>query len=365
MPEANPIEMSDEDFLAQQQDGGGYFESDGDSPGDSSVTANSGAGDDTSSNTAGGFHEVEADGTQAAPEEVVEPESTDAGTDATVTELTPQEQLDIIYGSFKANGTDMSITDPNQVVTLMQKGVGFDAKARELAPQRKVIETLRKNDLLEGDTLNLLIEANNKNPDAIAKLLKDADVDPLYLDMEGKEDYTPKDYSVSDQDVALAGVIEEIKSSATYEDTMRTITEDWDVPSQDLLVSTPAIISAIDQHKSSGVYDQIDSRVKKAIAVGEIPPDTPYLEAYQYMGNVMEKAGDFQDTEAPATPSTTAAPVEATVSQAGDQATQQQARDQRSAAAGTKSASTTGANNNDAPLEMSDEDFLKKYAGTL
>ena len=394
--EVNPLEMSDEDFLAKEESGGfyetpsdkqpetvadqvdsaavvegneeldnsGYFESgmEAKEPAEETNKEESTDGDTTKSND-------DTKGDTEAESKKGDDDVSSATTDDNVTTLSDAEQLKLIYASFKANGAEMQVETPEEVITLMQKGAGFDQKVREIAPQRKILATLKAAGLLEGDTLDLLIDANNKNPDAIAKLVKQAEIDPLYLDTEGKEDYTPTDNSVSDGELDLNAAVDSIRTSPKYEDTMQVLTKEWDEPSQQLVLDNPQVIKAINEHMENGVYEKIDAQVQKNIALGRIPSDTPYLEAYHSTGNEMDKAGEFGTADAStATQDTSDTVKQDAAAQAGDQTNDNKAT---SSAARNAAATTTSSSAQDSPaaqdnpLEMSDADFLKKYGGAL
>ena len=42
---------------------------------------------------------------------------------------------------------------------------------------------------------------SKKNPKAIAKLIKESDLDPLDIDKDAPTDYQPTDYSVTDKEI--------------------------------------------------------------------------------------------------------------------------------------------------------------------
>ena len=351
--------MSDEDFLKNKgEDDGGFYESGGDD--EPQTVADQVDDDKGTSEEDGGFFESGAPSKTTTNTDGDGAQETDGSNETSSEPLTSDEQLALIYANFKANGSDMAVDNPKDVITLMQKGAGYDAQSQKMAPHRKTIKMLKDNNLLDGDTLDLLIEANAKNPDAISKLIRQSDLDIDDMDLDEETDYTPKSHAIDSETFALDEAIDSIRSSPKFDETMTALSKDWDEKSQQDVVKSPEIVSTINSHMESGIYTQIDSIVKREIALGNIDPSTPYLDAYKSVGNNLEEAGAFEAT-------TTHSDANTNQDEVANQAQGSKAANTiKQAAATTKSSSaSTGSSPKDNPLEMSDADFLKKYGGRL
>lgn len=88
-----------------------------------------------------------------------------------------------ITAPFKANGREMKVESPEEAVRLMQQGANYVKKMQALKPHLKMVRMLENNGLLDEGRLNFLIDVSRKDPGAIKKLLKDANIDPMDLDL--------------------------------------------------------------------------------------------------------------------------------------------------------------------------------------
>ena len=77
-----------------------------------------------------------------------------------------EEFFKTITKPFKANGKDFQVLDPNDAISLMQKGTDYVKKMTEIKPLRRIGKLLEENKLSEDD-LAYLIDLKNKKPEAI------------------------------------------------------------------------------------------------------------------------------------------------------------------------------------------------------
>jgi hypothetical protein len=224
---------------------------------------------------------------------------------------------------------------------------------QELVPHRKMITMLQNNGLLDEGKLSYLIDLSQKNPDAIKKLVKDAGIDPMDIDVTAETAYREGNHRVSDEEVAFHSVLEDMKSTPERVETLKVINEGWDQASKEALWKNPAIMSVMHEQRSNGVYDLIATEVARRQTLGVIPAGTPFLHAYKVVGDELY-------TQPPAA-SVVAQPVATRV-----QAPKPQVTNSKRAAAVSPNRSSPA---NKAPsvdfLNMSDEDFLKKFEGRV
>lgn len=262
-----------------------------------------------------------------------------------------------LMAPFKANGTEITPKSPEDAVRLMQMGANYHKKMAGMKPAMRALKTLQNNGLLDDGKLDYLIELHQGKPEAITKLLKDSKVDPLDMDLEAETTYTPANYSATDAEVELDSVLDSIQDSPSYNKTINVITKEWDKASRDQIRTDPKIISAINEHIGSGVYDTVKSAVDYERSMGRLT-DVSYLEAYKAVGNKLEKEGAFaQPTGTP--PSNPQAAVTPPV-QKPDPEKERKRKAQKKAAGPTGSSSRVSKLPKDFnPLEMSDEEFAK------
>ena len=288
---------------------------------------------------------------------------TDTSDDNVTEEATISEtdQLQAIYAPFKANGVDISVKTPQEAIRLMQQGAGASKRMQDLAPKLKIIQMLENNDLLDEGKINQLIALGSKDPKAIAAYLKQEEIDPFSLDLD-EEGYQPQDYSVSDKEFQLRQTIQEMADQPMFQETLDTA-DTWDQTSQNLAMETPTILTTINSHMQSGIYDTIKAHVEEEMVKGTIARTTPFLEAYNYIGNQLQEAGVFdQNNQTTVNEQTSNTDNTATTN---NKVNDKKLNERRKAASSTKSMgdTKTTSNTKDSDLfKMSDDDFMKQFA---
>ena len=192
--EQNPLEMSDEEIMNA-------------APPEEVVVIDEGTGEQEVD--VSGVQEQEGEG-QAAPEaqvdtDVFEEEDTPAPEDkqskkAAKTEDEPvqeeagpageinyQAEYERLLTPFKANGRQMQVHSVDDAMQLMQMGANYNKKMAGLKPNLKLMKMLEKNDLLNEEKLSFLIDLQTKDPAAIARFIKDSEVDPLDIDPAARQ----------------------------------------------------------------------------------------------------------------------------------------------------------------------------------
>ena len=282
-------------------------------------------------------------------------------TDSTDTKGDTPETTEFDYESaykrvsepFKANGTDMQVKDPEDIIRLMQMGANYQKKMAQLKPNLKIIKMLENNELLNEEKLHNLIDLSKKDPKAIAKLVKESDVDPLDIDKDAPTDYQPTDYSISDKEYNLDQVLDDIKHTDTFNRTINVLTKDWDTKSKETISEYPEIISIINTHMGNGIFDKVNTVLQRDKALGKMP-GIPDVEAYRLIVEFMEKNGDlYQPGDNVET---------SKVSSKTDEKANADRNKQRKAVAPVKQTTTKKAPADENFLGLSDEAFMKKYA---
>lgn len=290
-----------------------------------------------------------------------------------------QEQLagfyDQVMKPFKANGRDITLRTPEEAIRLMQMGAGYGRKLQEMQPHLKTLRMLEKNDLLDEGKLSYLIDLDKKNPDAIKKLIKDAGIDPLDIDIADNASYKPNNHSVSDNEVAFTETIKEVQAAPGGVETIKLINSTWDQTSKEALWSQPELIRIIQTQRENGVFDQIAAEVDRKKMLGEIAQNVPFLEAYKIAGDALVATKSLILPEDAAKPAPKPAPITAQPKvdqQAGRVLGTRTAapksaaptNDKAKAAASPQSTSRK-AKETVNPLDMADDEFLKQFNGRI
>lgn len=196
-----------------------------------------------------------------------------------------------IMAPFKASGRQMQVNSPEEVIALMQRGVDYTQKMQALQPNLKLMKMLENNGLLNAEKLSHFIDLEKKDPAAIAKFLKDKEVDPLDLDMSEETQYKPGNHTVSDEEMRFNSVLEDVQSTPTGRETIHIIDKQWDRTSQGRVFKEPQILKLIDTHREQGLYDQIVSEMDRLKLLGVIPENTVFLDAYKSVGDELHNNG--------------------------------------------------------------------------
>ena len=191
---------------------------------------------------------------------------------------------DSVMSPIKANGKTFQPRTPEEAIRLMQMGANYTQKMQGIAPYRKKIQMLQNAGLLEDEKLNYLIDLSQGNKEAVKKLLKDSKLDPLDLDVNDESAYIPSNHTVSDAEVNVQTVVDDLKSTPQGVETLRLI-QGWDQASLKELWETPSMMTTLNEQRQNGVYDLIMNEMEHQRMLGNIPEGTSFLEAYKAVGD--------------------------------------------------------------------------------
>ena len=260
-------------------------------------------------------------------------------------DLDAEAQLKDLFTPFKANGKMMEVGNVEDARTLMKMGANYNKKMAGLKPNLRLMKMLENNNLLDEEKLSYLIDLDKKNPDAVNKLVKESGVDPLEIDVEKDTEYTPSTYTVGNKEVELDAVLDDIKESPAFQDTVDIISNKWDESSKKVLLANPGIIKHINEHVDNGIYAQISKVVDSEKMMGRLEGLSD-IEAYQKVGDALQAKGTFN------APAKAEPPTKDTVKE-------DKIKSRKKAASPTKSKPSKQSKEVFNPLALSDEEFGK------
>ncbi len=258
-----------------------------------------------------------------------------------------------IMSPFKASKRMMQVDTVDDAISLMQKGADYNQKMQALNPNLKIVSMLEKEGLLDTAKLNNLIDLSKKNPQAIAKLIKDSGIDPLDIDTDEEVDYKPTDYGVSDTEFKINQALDGIKDSPSFDKTLNVLSKEWDNESKKLITENPEIIGIINDHVYNGVYDKVQSIIDSERAVGRlanVPDVVAYRQVAEYLqhqGAIVNEGHGNQQPQA-SVPQTKANEVDTA-----------KLNQKRKAAASTKKTASKKTSSTPDYLKMTDDEFMK------
>lgn len=306
--------------------------------------------EDEDSSTSGRDSNYEAEGEESSDSTSKEPRKNQEGSNGF------EEQ---VLRSFKANGETITPRNAEDVIRLMQMGANYTKKMQVMAPQRKIMMMLERHSLLDEDKLAFLIDINNKNPKAIQKFLKDADIDPMDLDVddESNDSYVaPQGHKVTDREADLKDIAVELSSTPEGQRLIHDVDKVWDQESKNQVWDNPNILTDLRSHNEAGIYQQVVDEIQRQKSLGHLPATVPFLQAYKAVGDQLDQQGAFDHTRVSSTPSR---PSAVTKGKPKSVANVEKGSKAKSAAITRGS----GKNNIAKTIEadMSDDDFLKNF----
>lgn len=277
-----------------------------------------------------------------------------------------------IIGPIKGGKKLIEIKTPEEAIKLMQMGAGFGRKMQEIQPHLKTLRFMEANGLLNVDQSDLafLVDLKNKNPDAIKKLIKDSGIDPLDINNDEPVNYQTNIPEVTDSEVNFREALSDLASQEGGLETISIVEKTWDKTSHEALMREPGLLSVIQAQRDTGIYDRIVTEMDRQKVLGNIPHTTPFLEAYQQVGNHLRDTNGFADlvekarqAEPQVTPEVKPAlvvPPQIVDTKVIAPKSSVSNNDKANAAASTRNSPKVVAPLVN-PLSMSDEEFQKQY----
>lgn len=286
-------------------------------------------------------------------------EETAADSSAESNPLNAEEQLKKVLSPFRANGKDIQVDSVDDAITLMKMGANYNKKMAVMKPQLKFIKMLENEGLLDEGKLANLIDLSKKNPAAIKQLVIDSGIDPLTMDVKEATGYKPDTYTVGDTEVELDLVLDDLKSSPKFTETMSVINTKFDAASKKVLVDSPAIIRVLNEHIELGIYDKIYAVVEKERMLGRLTGLND-IQAYKQVSDAINAQGGLRQES-----KSTSEKTNESVTTTNANKTVEDTKARKKSAAVTTSTLGKKAESDFNPLAMSDDEIanmpLSKY----
>lgn len=192
-----------------------------------------------------------------------------------------------VTSTFRAMGKEVQITDAEDILSLMQQGIGYSQKMAGLKPIITLGKTLEQHGLADPAKLSYMIDVFNKEPKALAKFIKESGVDLYEMDEEAGNDYVPE--NKVHEETKLQEVINELEGSPRFSGLLDTVAREWDMESKQFIVDNPGALRVLNEQVDSGLYDEINNRIQYGKMVGKYK-DMSYLEIYTQIESEMNQA---------------------------------------------------------------------------
>lgn len=196
---------------------------------------------------------------------------------------------DTLY-KIKANGKEFEMT-LDELKQTASKGMDYLKKTTALKPYRTMIAAMEENKVSPED-INLLIDLKKGNKEAIAKLIKENEVD--VYDLPEANDYKPQEYRQSETALEMKEVLSTISKDAEFSRTSE-IYDAFDEQTKAFLNEDPSRIVGLHNDIKTGVFDKVlPLAEKKAMIDGY---NAPFLQYYLQAGQEILNANKPIQTE--------------------------------------------------------------------
>ena len=304
--------------------------------------------------------EGEADEASQVSAEQSEASNEESAEDATPTNQDTTAATDFynkVTAKFNASGKEFQVDNADDVISLMQKGIDYNIKMSTLKPALKMVKALEAHGITQED-LGLLIDIHNRKPEAIASLVKQADIDLYSVDEESVDRYAPTDAQITDEEYEFQNVISSISASPRYADVMQFVANSTVADKQEVY-SHPQILKSLVDHAQLGIFDKVMAEVDRLQLLGRLPQGMTPLQAYHAIGSQMFGGEPTPSQERPQVNQQVQQPIAKPVQRPVQQP---QSNAARRAAAAPSNAAKPGAKPKPTPHDlftMSDEEFSK------
>ncbi len=180
------------------------------------------------------------------------------------------EAFQLLYGKpVKASGREVQLRNPEHAMNFIEMGIDYNKKMHSMKPHLRTLKTLEKEGLLEAgkeERLNLLIEVEKGNKDALKRFIAESDMDPLDLAddsvIEEGRNYRPQNHMISEQEVEIEEALSAIEGSPSQQRTIDVMTKQFDAKSRQVISENPRYIVALNQDIENGIYDEVMEAVQ-------------------------------------------------------------------------------------------------------
>lgn len=180
-----------------------------------------------------------------------------------------------------------AITPKNldEVRQLMSQGAQYNSLNRKYEEVSKLKSLLDVNKI-DKSQLDLLIEINNGNTNALAKFLKDKNISPYDInpDDEEVENYKAPSHDVDARELKYTEALKNLASTEQGKNCLNTIISEWDDKSFEYLKDEPGLLPHISEQIANGSYKIICDELRREQQLGRYDYSKPFVQNYFEMG---------------------------------------------------------------------------------
>ena len=180
-----------------------------------------------------------------------------------------------------------AITTKNldEVRQLMAQGAQYDSLNKKYEEASKLKSLLDINKIDRGQ-LDLLIEINNGNTNALAKFLKDKNISPYDInpDDDAVKNYQAPSHDVDTRELRYTETLKNLASTEQGKNCLNTIINEWDDKSFEYLKDEPGLLPHISEQIANSRYKIICDELRREQQLGRYDYSKPFVQNYFEMG---------------------------------------------------------------------------------
>ena len=246
--------------------------------------------DDSNEETKGSDQEDDKEQSQEVDSGKQESDTKDTAEQNTENQETTQIDYKAFYETvtqdFKASGKIMpGVKEPEKFIKALQMATDYALKTAALKPALKRVKMLEE---VSDEDLTEMLDFKNRNPEVIKKALKEANIDPVELDMD-KVNYVPQVQMISDSEYDFRETVDELSKDAKFNDTRQLILSGLDAKSKELALTDTRVLKALHQEVVSGRIEQIQAKALELRTFGSVDSSITDLELYATIARQMDQ----------------------------------------------------------------------------
>ena len=297
MPLDNALSLTDEDFMRAMESQEDQDKTSETNIEDTQVT-NTGStnldtnqeNDDSNEETKGSEQEDDKEQSQEVDSGKQESDTKDTAEQNTENQETTPIDYKTFYETvtqdYKASGKTMpGVKEPEKFIKALQMATDYALKTAALKPVLKRVKMLEE---VSDEDLAEMLDFKKRNPEVIKKALKEANIDPLELDMD-KVNYVPQVQMISDSEYDFRETVDELSKDAKFNDTRQLILSGLDAKSKELALTDTKVLKALHQEVVSGRIEQIQAKALELRTFGSVDSSITDLELYATIARQMDQ----------------------------------------------------------------------------
>lgn len=293
----NALSLTDEDFMRAMESQEDQDKTSETNIEDTQVTNTSSANsdtnqenDDSNEETEGSEQEDDKEKSQEVDSGKQESDTKDTAEQNTENQETTQIDYKAFYETvtqdFKASGKTMpGVKEPEKFIKALQMATDYALKTAALKPALKRVKMLEE---VSDEDLAEMLDFKKRNPEVIKKALKEANIDPLELDMD-KVNYVPQVQMISDSEYDFRETVDELSKDVKFNDTRQLILSGLDSKSKELALTDTRVLKALHQEVVSGRIEQIQAKALELRTFGSVDSSITDLELYATIARQMDQ----------------------------------------------------------------------------